>query len=84
MTILSKKPHLKDTLSLAVPEKAPPTVIPGNSGTTGGSSPCVSVAFIRWPIDTLGSTIGVFVYRLTSRTYAKLRVNICFLRLATG
>ena len=40
----------------------------------------MSAAFTRWLMDTLSFTIAVFIRRLMSRTYAKLRVNICFLK----
>lgn len=67
-TVLSKKPYLNELLSPEVPAKPPPTVIPGNSITTGGSSPYGMVAATKLSIGTFGSTKATFASASTFST----------------
>lgn len=63
-----EEPLLNELLSPAPPWTAPPTVIPGNSGTTGGISPNGSVASSSASIGTFGSTTATRRSRSTCRT----------------
>jgi len=65
---LSKKPYMKELLSPEVPAKPPPTVMPGNSMTTGGTRPCSSVASTSASIGTFGSTNTIFDFLSTLST----------------
>ena len=75
-TVSSNNPCLNELLSAASPARPPPTVIPGNSGTTRGSNLCSSVAFVRLPKLTFGSTSLVFLILSKARILERPLVSI--------
>ena len=81
LIVLSKKPYLKELLSPPVPANPPPTVMPGNSMTTGGTRPNFKVALTRSSMGTFGSSMAVLVSISTSNTWDRSLVSIILLRL---
>jgi hypothetical protein len=71
LTVWLKYPYLKELLSLAEPAYPPPTVIPGNSITTGGIRPCLREAYTSLSIGTFGSTRMDLARGSTLRTFDK-------------
>lgn len=68
LMVASKGPYRKDELSPEVPEKPPPTVMPGNSITTRGTRPALRVAATSASMGTFGSTSAVFLETSISST----------------
>ncbi|KAF3910080.1 hypothetical protein AA313_de0201224 [Arthrobotrys entomopaga] len=79
-----KKPCLNELDSPEVPAYPPPTVIPGNSITTGGINPCRRVASTSRSMGTFGSTETVREAGSTWRTLESGPVSTTFLRVVVG
>ncbi len=74
-TVSATEPSAAEVDSIPPPEKAPPAVIPGNSGTTAGTSPRASAAAASSSWGAPGSTWSSLFSRSTAITPASLETS---------